>query len=251
MTSLSGRTILITRPASQAIELATMLKEEGAHPALFPLIEIAPQAEALARLAADANAADWLVFVSPSAIDCAWPTLAGLASNVRLATIGAASAAKLSAMAKRPVVFAHQGQDSSSLLQEAALQNLEGQRILIVRGEGGRAELSQAFTARGAQVSFAEIYRRLETTPDWSHLDRLLQQHELDACIVTSSEIADRLFRLAGSARVPALQCLQYCVPHPRIAERLAALGAARIVTTRADNAAMIAGLREWFSRHP
>ena len=98
MTSLSGRTILITRPASQAIELATMLKEEGAHPALFPLIEIAPQAEALARLAADANAADWLVFVSPSAIDCAWPTLAGLASNVRLATIGAASAAKLSAM---------------------------------------------------------------------------------------------------------------------------------------------------------
>lgn len=249
--SLSGRTVLITRPLTQGAELAEMLHQEGATPLLFPLIEIQAKPEALTGLASAANQVDWLIFVSPSAVEAAWPTLENLAPNVRLACIGAASARKLQRLARRPVVFPRAGHDSHSLLSEPEFQAISGQQILIVRGEGGRAELGQTLRARAARVDYAEIYQRLETAPDWTHLDPLLLQQRLDACIVTSGEIAELLFRLAGSARVPALQCLQYCVPHPRIAERLAALGVVRIVTTRADNAAMVADLREWFSRHP
>jgi len=72
-----------------------------------------------------------------------------------------------------------------------------------------------------------------------------------DAMVITSSEMVEQLFRLAGPARAGTLQCLLYCVPHPRIAQRLQALGASRIVTTRADDEALVAGLREWFCRHP
>jgi uroporphyrinogen-III synthase len=249
--SLSGRHILITRPHQQGVALAKLLSAEGAVPELFALIDVQPCPEALSRLAIQANAADWLIFISPSAVDCAWPALANLSPKVRLACIGASSATKLEQLAQRPVLHAQQGSDSAALLAETAMQSVAGQHIMIVRGVGGRAELSQVLRTRGAQVSFAEIYQRRETRPDWQPIDSLLQQQKLDACIVTSSEIADRLFHLAGSARIPALQCLQYCVPHPRIAEHLAALGAVRIVTTRADNQAMVAGLREWFSRHP
>jgi len=194
-----------------------------------------------------AAAAGWPAAAIEGSVDI----VGQLPPTVRLACLGASSAARLEALARRPVCFPANGNDSSSLLDEAALQQVAGLRMILVCGENGRAELNQQLSRRGARVDLAEIYRRREIEPDWSLIDPWLQAPQLDACIVTSGEIAERLFRLAGSARIPALQCLQYCVPHPRIAAKLTALGVARIVTTRADNAAMIAGLREWFSRHP
>jgi uroporphyrinogen-III synthase len=249
--SLAGRTVLITRPVALCAPLAEMLRAEGALPVTFPVIDIEPLPDALAALPSAADAADWVIFVSPSAIDCAWPVLGQLAPNVRLACVGVGSANRLRAMSQRAVLCPHNGNDSAALLAEDALHDVAGQRILIVGGVGGRAELGETLKARGARIGHAEIYRRVDATLDWSRIDTLLKQEGLDACIVTSSEIAERFFRLAGSARIPALQCLQYCVPHPRIAERLAALGVARIVTTRAGDAALTAGLKEWFSRHP
>jgi uroporphyrinogen-III synthase len=249
--SLQGRRVLITRPEPQAAELAGQLIAAGGVPLRFPLIGIEPNPEARARLITQAAQADWLIFVSPGAIESAAHILGELGPKVRLACLGASSAHKLEGLAQRPVCFPLSGNDSASLLAMPAMQQVSGQRILLIRGEGGRAELSETLQSRGAQIALAEVYRRIEIAPDWSLVDPLLQQQQLDACIVTSSEIAERLFRLAGSARIPALQCVQYCVPHPRIAETLAAMGVVRIVTTRADNSAMIAGLREWFSRHP
>jgi uroporphyrinogen-III synthase len=249
--SLAGRTVLITRPSGQADALAALLEAEGARAERFALLEILPQPDELALLAQQGAEADWLIFVSPSAIDCAWPSLGALPASVRLACVGAASAAKLERLSGRAVLCPREGSDSTALLAESALQAVRGQRIVIVRGKGGRAQLGETLSQRGAALSHAEVYQRIDSEPDWPRFDQLLQQRQLDACIVTSGEIAERLFRLAGSARIPALQCLQYCVPHPRIAEKLTALGVARIVTTRADDAALVAGLREWFSRHP
>lgn len=249
--SLTGRTILIARPEAQAAGLESLLQAAGAQALRLPVLAIQPDAQALATLAAQAARADWLFFVSPSAIDLAWPMLAAQPLTARLACVGASSARKLGALAQRAVLYPQEGSDSAALLAEPALGALHGQRCLIVRGVNGSPLLGATLTARGAQVDYADIYQRIDALPDWTTFDRLATAGELDGCIVTSSEIVERLFRLAGRDRVPALQCLQYCVPHPRIAERLAAQGVARIVTTRADDAAMVAGLKEWFSRHP
>ncbi|BEV72561.1 uroporphyrinogen-III synthase [Paludibacterium sp. THUN1379] len=249
--SLAGRTVLITRPASQSGALEALLRAEGARPLRFPLIAIEPEPSVLATLAPRAAAADWLIFTSPSAIDLGWPALREMNTTPRLACVGAASAEKLGKLAQRQVIYPQAGSDSASLLALTELQDIRDQFILIVRGANGREELAQALKQRGARVAFADIYRRVDTTPDWALFDRQAAAGKLDACIATTSEIVERLFRLAGSDRARTLQCLQYCVPHPRIAERLAALGVARIVTTRADDAAMVAGLKEWFSRHP
>ncbi|MBV8046805.1 MAG: uroporphyrinogen-III synthase [Paludibacterium sp.] len=249
--SLAGRAILVTRPAAQAAELSRLLRAEGAEPVGFAVIDIQPDAAALAALPPRAAASDWLIFVSPSAIQLAWPALSNLPALPRLACVGAASAQKLGKLARRAVLYPHVGSDSAALLAEPALRDVTGQSVLIVRGADGRAELGQALARRGARVDYADIYRRADAAPDWQTFDRLDASGRLDGCIVTSGDIAERLFRLAGSGRARALQCLQYCVPHPRIAERLAAQGVTRIVTTQADDAAMVAGLKEWFSRHP
>ncbi|MDN0081253.1 uroporphyrinogen-III synthase [Crenobacter sp. SG2305] len=249
--SLAGRTVLVTRPAAQGAALATLLTAAGAQPLAFPLLDIVPQPDALAALPALAGAADWLVFVSPSAIDVAWPVLAELPPAARLACVGAPSAQRLAALAGRPVLHPSNGADSGALLAEPALAELAGQRVLIVRGIGGRAELAEGLAARGAAVEFAEVYRRIDAAPDWAAFDSAADAGTLAAACVTSAEIAERLFQLAGRSRQATLQSLLYSVPHARIAERLAQLGARHVVTTPAGDAALVDGLSEWFQRHP
>ncbi|MGC0154077.1 uroporphyrinogen-III synthase [Chromobacterium vaccinii] len=240
--------ILAARPLAQCVDLLDRLRAEGWRAEHLPLMEIAPQAGALDALPALAAAADALFWVSPSAIDISWPVLAGAdLAGKRLACVGAASADKLARLAGRPVLHPASGSDSEALLALPELADVSGQRWLIVRGLGGRALLADTLAARGALVGVAEVYRRLDGAPDWTAFDA----SPPDAVIVSSSEMVEQLFRLAGPRRTGALQCLLYCVPHPRIAERLAALGAARVVTTRADDASLVAGLKEWFRRHP
>lgn len=251
--SLAGRHILVTRPVAQAAALMQLLEAEAAVPVAFPLIDIQADEAALARLATEAASADWLVFVSPTAIDLAWPRLASakLAPLPRLATVGHASGQRLAERSGQTVLYPEGGDDSAALAALPALQAMAGQRVLIVRGHGGRPELGQTLAARGACVRFAEVYRRADAAPDWARFDALAARGALDAAVITSGPMAQALYRLGGSARMPTLQCLTYCVPHPRIAQALHGLGATQVVTTRADDKALVAGLKEWFLRHP
>ncbi|MEN7430943.1 uroporphyrinogen-III synthase [Chromobacterium sp. TRC.1.1.SA] len=240
--------VLAARPLAQCAGLLGKLRAEGWQAEHLPLMEIEPLPAALAALPRQAAQADALFWVSPSAIDAAWPALAGLdLSGKRLACVGAASAKRLADLSGLPVLHPAAGSDSEALLALPELADVSGQRWLIVRGEGGRALLADTLAARGAGVEVAEVYRRVDGAPDWTAFDAAPP----DAVIITSGEMVEQLFRLAGPRRMGTLQCLLYCVPHPRIAERLDAFGATRIVTTRADDAALVAGLKEWFRRHP
>ena len=245
--SLAGRCLLVTRPAGQSARLMSLLAAEHARAIHFPVIELVADSAALATLPAQVQGCDWLIFVSPGAIDIAWPALPPLPAGVRLACVGAASAARLAALSGREVLHPVHGSDSDALLQLPPMRDIDGARVLIVRGTGGRATLASTLQERGASIGFAEVYRRQDGDPDWSVFDT---DHP-DAVILTSSEMVERLFYLAGPARAGQLQCLQYCVPHPRIAARLADFGVTRIMTTRADDESLVAGLREWFSSHP
>ncbi|ERE00052.1 uroporphyrinogen-III synthase [Pseudogulbenkiania ferrooxidans] len=240
--------ILAARPLAQCAGLLGKLRAEGWQAEHLPLMEIEPLPAALAALSRQAAQADALFWVSPSAIDIGWPALADLnLSGKRLACVGAASAKRLAELSGQPVLHPAAGSDSEALLALPELADASGQRWLIIRGQGGRALLADTLAARGAEMDVAEVYRRVDGAPDWAAFDAAPP----DAIVITSGEMVEQLFRLAGPRRTGTLQCLLYCVPHPRIAERLDAFGATRIVTTRADDAALVAGLKEWFRRHP
>lgn len=248
--TLTGRTVLVTRPFGQASGLLQKLEAVGAEPLPFAPILLEPLAEALAALPQQLREADWVIPVSPSAIELAAAALSAAdLSQVKLACVGASSASKLAALINKPVLCPEgELSDSAALLARPELADLAGQRVLIIRGENGRAELADELAARGAVVTLAELYQRRDAVLDWGSFDALAAQGKLAAAIVTSGEIADKLFQLAGPSRAKSLQSLLYGVPHPRIAERLQALGARRIVTTPADDAALVAGLQNWFS---
>jgi uroporphyrinogen-III synthase len=71
----AGRRILVARPAAQSGRLLTLLADAGWQGQPFPVMDIQPLPDALAHLPQQAARADWLFFVSPSAIDIAWPVL--------------------------------------------------------------------------------------------------------------------------------------------------------------------------------
>src|SRR5262245_1512255 len=145
---LSGRGILVTRPAGQAQRLATLIEAAGGRPILFPAIEIEPLERALPPL----EEFDLVVFVSPTAVQCAGARAKG--SSVQVAAVGSGTRRELEAQGFTDVVAPGEGGDSEALLALAELQELEGRRILIIRGEGGRELLADTLASRGAEVEY-------------------------------------------------------------------------------------------------
>src|SRR5213080_617361 len=100
---LIGKTILITRAASQSAELRSSLEELGARVIECPTIQIVPPKtwkpvdEAIRRL----QSYDWLLFTSANAVEQFMDRMAGLSLRpslravIPIAVVGSATAAKL------------------------------------------------------------------------------------------------------------------------------------------------------------
>ena len=91
------------------------------------------------------------------------------------------------------------GYDSEHLLASPEFAHVQGQRILIVRGGGGRELLAEQLTARGAEVAYAEVYDRRCAVPipgavaaveaEWS-------RGEIQVITATSGELLRCLFEI-------------------------------------------------------
>lgn len=221
-------TLLLVRPQAQAAQQAQRLAAAGIAAQPFCVEDTVADDAALSALPQQAASADWLVFVSPSCIELAWPQLAGLPLAAKLACVGRASADKLAALSGRSVLHPPHGNDSDALLALPPLQQLAGQTVLIVRGDGGRPQLGETLARRGARVHYAEVYRRVPVQADWTLFDRLAASGPSPALLITSSHSAELLFRQAGATRQRALLACRFIALHPRIAATLQQLGVTR-----------------------
>jgi uroporphyrinogen-III synthase len=219
---LAGLGILVTRPREQAGHLAGLIEQAGARAHLFPAIEIQdlPAPPALTRL----QEFDLAVFVSPTAaakvlarVD-AWPRA------LRAAAVGAGTRRELERRGVSAVISPQEGADSEALLGEAELQQVAGRRIVIFRGEDGRALLGDTLRQRGAHVEYAACYRRIR--PGGA---RAWQEKEIDAITASSVEGLANLFEMLAPA---FLQATPLFVPHPRIADEARARAVREVVTT-------------------
>ena len=140
--------------------------------------------------------------------------------------------------------------DSDGLLEMPELSDVRGKRVVIFRGNGGRGQLGDALRQRGAEVTYVECYRRAAPATGAAGLSEALRDARAHALTLTSSEGLDNLCMLLEGADLRRLQQLPAFVPHPRIAEHARSLGFAPVATGAADSG-LIAGLLEWFARHP
>lgn len=251
---LAGRGVLVTRPVGQAGPLARRIAEAGGRPVLFPTLEIVPPSdpEAFARALARLPACQRAVFVSPTCVAMAWPAIlarhGGWPPGVVPAAVGQATARALAELGVTGVRVAPEGADSEHLLALPEFSRVAGEHVIIFRGEGGRELIADTLRQRGAEVIYAECYRRACPQVDAAPLRAEWRSGGVAAVTVTSREVFAHLARLLGPEGADLLRATPLFAPHPRIVEAARAWGVVDAIATAPGDAGLVAALRDWFN---
>jgi uroporphyrinogen-III synthase len=220
--------IAVTRPTQQAKKLIQLIEAAGGSVIAFPLIDIVPlQDYALfENTISQLSQYDWIIFISSNAVQNGMPRLIekGIPSTLHFAAIGPVTAQELNQFGINQVLIPSDGRfDSESLLSMPELQSMQGKKVMIVRGIGGRDVLANTLINRGAQVTFAECYQRVNPQKNDDVLTQAYAKQALQGIVVTSSEAMRHLLDLAGKA--DWLRQITLYVNHARIAEQPLQMG--------------------------
>lgn len=249
---LAGVGVLVTRPAAQAEPLCRRIEAAGGRAIRFPVLEIldpadrAPLLGVIDRL----DTFDLAIFISPNAVTKTLNLLLGrraLPPCLRIAAIGRGSARELTRAGITADIVPPRPYNSEALLASPALQAVAGQRIVIFRGDGGREVLGDELRRRGAQVEYAEAYRRVRPDTDVGRLQRHWARGELDVVTVTSGEGLRNLFELVGKLGREWLRRTPLVVVSERGAALAHELGCREThVAPEASDEGLVAALIDW-----
>lgn len=239
---LAGVHIAVTRPPEQATKLNAAITQAGGSVISFPLLDIAslPDLSAFHAAITPLDQFDWAIFISSNAVQYGMPLLrqAGLPSTLKFAAIGPTTASALQAFGVTEVLIPDGRFDSESLLALAELQQMHGQRVLIVRGVGGREVLADTLKQRGAELVFGECYRRVNPQTNAQLLQQAHDSGRLQGIVVTSTEALRFLLALAGETYW--LKATPLFVNHARIAEQARESGLMAFSADQSGDAAML-----------
>ncbi|MBS1212975.1 MAG: hemDX [Proteobacteria bacterium] len=242
---LAGIGVLVTRPEGQAEGLCRLIEAAGGEAIRWPLIEIEPMppdSEGPARLARLENW-DWVVFVSSNAVRFGLQHIErGGAHSVwpKVAAIGRATGEELRRRGVAVDLTPKQQFNSEALLALPEFADVSDQRILIVRGEGGRELLSQTFAERGAQVAYAEVYRRVMPQADAGGLLARWRKGEIGIVSATSGEILNNLARLLSDENPDLLTKTPLVVIGERVEQQARMLGCKYVKAAEAGDEAIV-----------
>lgn len=240
--------VLVTRPAGQAQALCASLSDAGFRPIHYPLIEIEalPRPSAQARqLLLQLDSFEQIIFVSSNAVRYGmawigdfWPQLP---TTLHWYTVGAGSAAQLGdygVQVQSPLA----SMNSEGLLALPGLQTVAGQRILIVKGQGGRDQLRQVLQQRGARVDELVAYRRRCPSPKRGDLFACIRGEACAALLLSSGEGLHNMVSLLQPEELKQLATLAVIVPGIRVAELAREAGFSRVMAAaNASDEAMVA----------
>lgn len=252
---LSGLRVQILRSPRPGDPLAEQLQFAGAVVENCPVLSI-QRCEIDPRIVADSY--DKAIFVSRHAVSFGLEglRLAGLDfRGMEVAAVGPTTAAVLGGHGIE-AFYPLEQVSTEGLLDLPQLRSVAGQKILIVRGCGGREYLKNALTRRGADVRYCEVYRR-EVDFSCLHsvqafLDKGTSASSARALVIHSSEIAAAYVKLLDSVDVSS-RCLALSLPcltpSSRVAGSARALGFEKVLEASSAIARdMVEALRYWYT---
>ena len=202
---------------------------------------------ALSRALAALGQCDLAIFVSPTAVEEGLRSVPAWPGHVGVAAVGPGTKAALARRGFASVLAPASGADSEALLAEPQLRELQGRRVLIFRGAGGRELLTERLAARGAEVSDAVCYRRVKPQTDLAALAARWARSGLDAVTVFSSGALENLFDLLPPAAHGLVAATPVFASHARIAERARRRGVREVLVCGPGDDDMLAGLLAYF----
>ncbi len=256
---MSRPTVVITRPLAQAQHFARRVSAAGmnCNVEVLPLLDILPleDSTALRQCLADLTPYALVVFVSPNAIQAAWPHCPYWPREVSLAVMGEGGLAELAVhgVNQENRTIHHPldplQTDSSTLVKALDLPSLRGKAVLVIRGESGRELLADVLREAGVIVHQVAAYRRQAPVFDAIRRIQLLEMLAVDSrWVITSSEALRNLMKwvesLEDSRYVVGIQRKSLVVPHVRIAETAQSLGFDKVLLTGSGDEALLAALQ-------
>lgn len=160
--ALKGLTLLNTRPKHQSEALSDAVRQAGGQVVGFPVLSIV----SVDTAAVDLQAFSIFVFTSVNAVSHFFErhAVADFPNAAKVFAIGQATHQALQAECAQITEICIQSPDaqfdSESLLTAPDLQALAGQKVLLIKGEGGRTLIAQTLSKRGAEVQDYVLYSR-------------------------------------------------------------------------------------------
>lgn len=177
---LSGRSVVVTRARAQAAALVEPLEALGAEVIAVPVIEIVdpPEPARLDEALRCLGDYEWIVLSSANGVDRVLARLealglgVGALNAVRVAVVGAATAARLTDAGVTPDLVPDDFRQEGLVEAFAALGD-RGGRVLFARALEGRFVLGEQLEALGYEVDLVPAYRTVPAQADPEVIDRL------------------------------------------------------------------------------
>lgn len=245
--------VLVTRPAHQAAPLCDLIEACNGKAVRLPVLEIGPPVDVATAKGQLAELAEYqmVIFISPNAVSGAKALLAetdaaDLPQTCQIVCVGQGTARQLMAdFQRQPDVIPESGFNSEALLALPALQQVAGQRIMIIRGEGGRPLLGDTLLERGAEVIYANVYER--RLPAVGLESIRAQMPQIQVIVLTSGEGLRNLWQMAKDEQTWLIN-MPLLVVNPRLASIASELGhQGEIITAvSAADEAIVTALADW-----
>ncbi|WP_455200806.1 uroporphyrinogen-III synthase [Kaarinaea lacus] len=251
--TLDGLTVLVTRPVHQAEKLCSLIESQGGNVLRFPVIEITEPRDTarLSNVLQRLNQFDIAVFISRNAAERGIQVImetGGLPEGMKVSAVGKGTASQLNKMGVSVDIFPTEQFNSEALLAMHEMHAVSSKRVIIFRGEGGRELLADTLKSRGADVEYAECYRRIAPPIVTNELVDALSQGTLDIMTVTSNEGLHNLYDMVGEPGRTDLLKLPMVVVSERTRELAQKLGftVPAIVADNASDEKMVQAIVDW-----
>ncbi len=241
--------VLVTRPAGQEQALCEGLRSLGYEPHHQPLIELEPLTDLDAgqrALLLDLDRFRHIIFISGNAVRYGmehigdyWPQLP---VDIGWYAVGAATAARLGDYGVSALSPSAGEMSSEGLLALPPLAEIADERVLIVKGEGGRDTLRAELLARGARVDELVCYRRCCPALAPGQLGARLREWDIGLILLSSGDALRNMLSLLSPDETLNVQSLTLLLPSRRVADLAATAGFGQLLI--ADNASDAAVLR-------
>ena len=222
--ALAGLNVLVTRPAAQAGPLAEALSGLGATVLRGPALAIRAFDEV--SLASHDAPPNFIIFISRNAVTCGLDPVRDLITDhgVSVLAVGIGTQQALVDAGVTDVQVPEQEFSSAGLLKlpELSKSNVYGQRVMIVRGRGGRETLRETLLSRGAEVHYFEVYERV--IPD-TDLKAVIGSVRLDVIVISSSIGMKNLAEMIDRQNMEELYHVPLLVPGRRVADEVMEVG--------------------------
>lgn len=237
--SLQGLRILNTRPTDQAQAINQIITDAGGIVIACNTLEIKATSADWKDNLPELKTIDQAIFVSVNAVkycftqlkqyNIHWP------EHIHVIAMGLGTANAL----KEYSITVHElpdAPDSEHLLTLKSLEMLKNQRVLLVKGQGGRTLIEEGLKQRGADVINLVVYERLCPTINRDMIYSIWHDDLVDVILITSEHSLENLFKLFGSQANEWLISKTYWLISERLAKIASSFGIKKIIVSHPNH---------------